>query len=90
MGRKKATITRPGLIYKLSIDYNQKVKAANKIKNKYLKKTIGQKNKKNKISAKWLKAAGHLDIKNQDKISYMFIPPKKDKTNDSAHFIRTD
>ena len=46
MGRKKTTITRPGLIYKLSIDYNQKVKAANKIKNKYLKKTIGQKNKK--------------------------------------------
>ena len=90
MGRKKTTITRPGLTYKLSIDYNQKVKAANKIKNKYLKKTIGQKNKKNKISAKWLKAAGYLDIKNQDKISYMFIPPKKDKTNDSAHFIRTD
>ena len=35
---KKTTITRPGPIYKLSTDYNQKVKAANKIKNKYLKK----------------------------------------------------
>ena len=35
---KKTTITRPGPIYKLSTDYNQKVKAANKIKNKYFKK----------------------------------------------------
>ena len=42
---KKATIARPGPIYKLSTDYNQKVKAANKIKNKYLEKTIGQKSK---------------------------------------------
>ena len=48
---KKTEIARPDPIYKLSTDYNQKIKAANKIKNKYLKKTIGQKNKKNKISA---------------------------------------
>ena len=79
MGHKKTTIARPGPIYKLSTDYNQKVKAANKIKNVYLKKTIGQKNKKNKISAEWLKAAGYLDTKDQDKIRYMFIPPKKTK-----------
>ena len=52
-----------------------------------MKKTIGQKNKK---SAEWLKAAGYLDTKDQDKISYMFIPPIKDKTNDTAHFIRTE
>ena len=87
---KKTKIARSGPIYKLSTDYNQKVKAANKIKNKYLRKTIGQKNLKNKISAEWLKAAGYLETKDQDKISYMFIPPKKDKKNDSAHFIRTE
>ena len=45
---KKPEIARPGPIYKLSTDYNQKIKAADKIKNKYLKKTIGQKNKKKK------------------------------------------
>ena len=29
------------------------------------------------MSAECLKAAGYLDTKDQDKISYMFIPPKK-------------
>ena len=97
MGHKKTTIACPGPIYKLSTDYNQKVKAANiktNIKNitniTNIKKTIGQKTKNNKISAEWLKAAGYLDTKDQDKISYMFIPPIKDKTNDTAHFIRTE
>ena len=42
------------------------------------------------MSAECLKAAGYLDTKDQDKISYMFIPPKKDKINDGAHFIRTE
>ena len=35
---KKSTAAKPGAIFKLSTDYNKKVKAANKIKNKYLKK----------------------------------------------------
>ena len=60
MGQKKKTnIARLGPIYKFSTDYNQKVKAANQMKNKFLKKTIGQKNKQNKISIEWLKAAGY-------------------------------
>ena len=29
------------------------------MKNKFLKKTIGQKNKQNKMSIEWLKAAGY-------------------------------
>ena len=65
---------------KLSTDYNRKVKVANKIKNKYRKKIIGQKNS-NKISAEWLKTAGYLDTKDQDKINYIFVPPKKETTN---------
>ena len=79
---------------KLSTGYNQKIKAANKIKNKYLKKKIGQKNQKNTTSQKWLKAAGYLDTKDQDKINYMLIPPKNETTNktpsDSAHLLRTE
>ena len=44
MGRKKKTnIARPGPIYKLSTEYNQKVKVANKMKNKYLKKNYWSK-----------------------------------------------
>ena len=35
---KKTTVSKPGPIFKLSTDDNKKVKAANKIKNKYLKK----------------------------------------------------
>ena len=49
--QKKTTITRSGLVLKLSTDYNRKIKVANKIKNKYRKKNIGQKNKNNKTSA---------------------------------------
>ena len=76
---KKTTITNPGLIIKLSTEYNKKVKVANKIKNKYLRKKIGQRNISNKISVEWLKTAGFLDTKDQDKINYMFVPPKKKK-----------
>ena len=39
---KKSTAAKPGAIFKLSTDYNKKVKAASKIKNKYLKKKISQ------------------------------------------------
>ena len=64
------------------------------MKNKYRKKIIGQKNKSNKISAEWLKTAGYLDTKDQDKINYIFVPPKKETTNkipdDAGHFIRTE
>ena len=91
---KKSTAAKPGAIFKLSTDYNKKVKAANKIKNKYLKKKIDQREKSNKISTEWLKTARYLDTKDQDKINYIFIPSKKETSNnipaDAAHFIRTE
>ena len=41
----------------------------------------------------WLKTAGYLDTKDQDKINYIFVQPKKEATNkipdDVGHFIRT-
>ena len=90
----KSTAAKPGAIFKLSTDYNKKIRAANKIKNKYLKKKIGQRQKSNKISAEWLKTAGYQDTKDQDEINYMYIPPKKETTNnipaDAAHFLRTE
>ena len=52
--KKNATIKKPRPVLKLSTDCNRKVKVANKIKNKYRKKFIGQKNKSTKISAEWL------------------------------------
>ena len=80
-------------IIKLSTDFDKKVKAANKIKNKYIKKKIGQKhNAQNKIAKDWLKTAGYLDTKDQDKINYIFVPPKKYQnkiSGDAGHFIRT-
>ena len=92
--QNKTEIARPGPIIKLSTDYNRKVKAAKKIKSKYLKKKIGQINTQNKASKDWLKAAGFLDTKDQDKINYMFVPPKKVEINkipgDAGHFIRTE
>ena len=92
--KKKAQISKPGSIVKLSTDYNKKVKAATKIKNEYLRKKIGQRNKKNKISAEWLKTASYLDTKDQDKINYIFVPPKKEETNeipgDAGCFIRAE
>ena len=91
---KKSTAAKPGAIFKLSTDYNKKVKAANKIKNKYLKKKIDQREKSNKISTEWRKTARYLDTKDQDKINYIFIPSKKETSNnipaDAAHFIRTE
>ena len=85
---------RPGPIIKLSTDFDKKVKAAKKIKNKYLKKKIGQKNTQNKISKDWLKKAVYLDTKDQDKINCMFVPPKKIDQNkisgDAGHFLRTE
>ena len=90
----KSTAAKPGAIFKLPTDYNKKIRAANKIKNKYLKKKIGQRQKSNKISAEWLKTAGYQDTKDQDEINYMYIPPKKETTNnipaDAAHFLRTE
>ena len=75
--QKKNTAAKPGAVIKLSTNYNKKIKAANKIKNKYLKKKIGQREKSNEISADWLKATGYLNKKVQDKIYYIFVPPKK-------------
>ena len=70
------------------------LKQQKKIKNKYLKKKIRQKNTQNKISKDWLKTAGYLDTKDQDKIKYIFVPPKKIDQNkisgDAGHFIRTE
>ena len=43
----KSTAAKPGVIFKLSTDYNKKIRAANKIKNKYLKKKLGR--EKNQI-----------------------------------------
>ena len=92
--QKKSTAAKPGQIFKLSTDFNKKIREANQIKNKYLKKKIGQREKSNKISAEWLKTAGYLDTKDQDKINYIFIPPKKETSNnipaDAAHYIRTE
>ena len=48
---------------KPSTDFNQKVRVANKIKKKYLRKKIGQRsrNKINSSTQKWLKNARYLD-----------------------------
>ena len=90
----KTETAKPGPIIKLSTDYNKKNNAANKIKDKYLRKNIGQRNKSNKISKEWLKAAGYLDTKDQGKTNYIFVPPKKEETSeipgDAGHFIRTE
>ena len=43
----KTTVSKPGPIYKLSTDYEKKVKAANKIKNKYLRQKIGTRKTQN-------------------------------------------
>ena len=90
----KTKIQRPGPTYKLSTDYEKKIRAANKIKNKYFKKKVGQRKHVNKISAEWLKTAGYLDTADQDKINFIFVSPKKKTLNkipgDSGHFIRTE
>ena len=60
-------------------DINRKLTFTKKIKDKYQRKKIGKRNnnKKNNVSAEWLKKAGYLDAKDQDKINYIFVPPKK-------------
>ena len=91
--QNKTDIAKPGPIIKLSTDYDRKVKVAKKI-NKYLRKKIEQINSQNKASKDWLKTAGYLDTKDQDKINYIFVPPKKVEINkipgDAAHFVRTE
>ena len=59
----KTTISKPRPIYKISTEYDRKLKVANKIKNKYLRTKIGTRKTQNKISAEWLKKAGFLDTK---------------------------
>ena len=92
--QNKTEIARPGPAYKLSTDFDRKVKAANKIKKKYLRKKIGQRYTQKKISTEWLKTAGFSDTKDQDKINYIFVSPKKKDTNkipgDAGPFIRTE
>ena len=55
---------------------------------------MGQRKHVNKISAEWLKTAGYLDTSDQDKINYIFVPPKKKTENkipgDAGHFVRTE
>ena len=68
---------------KLSTDFNKKVRAANKIKKKYLRKKIGNRSqhKNNSSAQKWLKNAGYLDMKDQDSINYTFVQPSKNAQN---------
>ena len=64
MGPKKTTVADASVPrVKLSTDFNKKVKAVNKIKKKYQRKTIGNRNKKNSASKESLKTAGYLDTK---------------------------
>ena len=64
MRPKKTTVADASVPrVKLSTDFNKKVKAANKVKKKYQRKTIGNRNKKNSASKEWLKTAGYLDTK---------------------------
>ena len=69
---------------KLSTDYNRKLKVANKIKNKYRKKVLGNRKtdidlieKRKKTSQDWLETAGYLDTENQESINYIYVPLKK-------------
>ena len=88
--QNKTSIGRPGPIIKLSTDYNRKIKAANKIKNKYFKKNIGQRNKKINVSTKWLKFAGYLDTKDQDKLNYIFVRPKNKTPKSDGVLLTTE
>ena len=88
--QNKTSIERPGPIIKLSTDYNRKIKAANKIKNKYFKKNIGQRNKKNNVLTKWLKTAGYLDTKDQDKLNYIFVRPKNKTPKSDGVLLTTE
>ena len=83
---------------KLSTDYNRKLKATNKIKNKERKKVLGNKKtgidlieKRKETSQDLLKNAGYLDTENQESINYIYVPPKETFQNkipaDAGHFI---
>ena len=90
LDQNKTSIGRPGPIIKFSTDYNRKIKAANKIKNKYFKKNIGQRNKKNNVLTKWLKFAGYLDTKDQDKLNYIFVRPKNKTPKSDGVLLTTE
>lgn len=63
---------------KISSNYNQKVRAVNKIKKKYQRKRIGDLGRtSNKISKEWLKTAGYLDTKDQNAINLYVCPTEK-------------
>ena len=56
MGPKKKTVADPSIPkIKLATDFNRKIKVANKIKKKHIRKTIGQREKNNKVSKDGLK-----------------------------------
>ena len=77
---EQTTVADPRIpIVKNLTDINRKLTFAKKIKDKYQRKKIWKRNnnKKNNVSAEWLKKAGYLDTKDQDKINYIFVPPKK-------------
>ena len=59
------------------------MRAANKIKKKYLRKKIGNRSqhKNNSSAQKWLENAGYLDMKDQDSINYMLVQPSKKVQN---------
>ena len=90
LDQNKTSIGRPGPIIKFSTDYNRKIKAANKIKNKYFKKNIGQRNKKNNVLTKWLKTAGYLDTKDQDKLNYILVRPKNKTPKSDGVLLTTE
>ena len=73
----KTDIAKPGRIVKLSTEYDRKLKAGKKKKKQGSQMKIGQINTQNKASRNWLKTAGYLDTKDQDKINHIFAPPKK-------------
>ena len=68
---------------KLLTDFSKKVRAANEIKKKYLRKKIGNRSqhKNNSSAQKWLKNAGYFDTKDQHSIIYPLVQPSKNAQN---------
>ena len=68
---------------RLSTDFNKKVREANKIKKKYLRKKIGKRSqhKNNSSVQKWLKSAGYLNTKYQHSLNYTPVQPSKNAQN---------
>ena len=83
---------------KLSTDFNKKVRAANKIKKKYLRKKIDKRSqhKNNSSAQKWLKNGDYVDTKDQDSINYTLVQPSKNAQNsmqdelDSTEFKKSN